>query len=85
MTPVIVVWTDAYGDTGSSYESPREALEGYQPCVRRSIGHFLGYCGTGKNAAVSIATEDDRAEGSTRVGGVHYIPTAWIHEIKVIE
>lgn len=79
---VIVTWLDAYTEASSQYGSAKEALEAYRPCVRKTIGYFVGMT----KQVVAVATDDDRSFDARlqNCGGISYIPRNIVQEIKVV-
>jgi len=68
---IIVEWEDAYQNPQSQYSSPEEIVAAYTPCIRRTVGYFMG---RNKNVTI-VATDDDRTSDNPRaIGGPVFIP-----------
>ena len=77
--PVIIVWQDAEKDSNEQYDSIAAALAAYNPCIRRSVGFWVGWGSKDGNEAAMIATDDDRtSDFPTACGGISWIPKGMI-------
>ena len=80
-TKVVVLWSDAFAVGAAQYESPRELVESYKPCLRKTVGFWMGFT----QEVVAIATEDDRSPDTPHAaGGPHYIPFGMVKDVKAV-
>ena len=75
--PVMVTWEDCYNDATETYDSIQGCIDGYKPCIRKSVGFYVGET----PQVIIIATDDDRTNDGC-VGGPSFIPRGMV---KLIE
>jgi hypothetical protein len=83
-TPVLVEWEDIEIDATGQHESVSIALSSYRPCLRSTVGYWVGVTASAGRTAVLIATDDDRQSRGGGFGGVTQIPIGAIIKISVL-
>ena len=82
---VTIVWEDAQTHATVQYDSPVAAVAAYKPCLRRSIGMWVGWARKDGRRVALIATDDDRGEESPEaIGGISQIPRGMIVAIEPV-
>lgn len=82
---VLVTWEDAKVDGAAQHESPDAAARTYKPCLRKSVGFWVGWGVKGSRRVAMIGMDDDRNEESPdAIGGVAQIPRGMILSIDPI-
>jgi hypothetical protein len=84
-TVVRLRWVDAQGTASGGHNTITEALAGYKPCIRHTIGYFVGYATNSGETALLIASDDDRTLDSPEAfGGIIYTPVGMIRDLKEV-
>ena len=80
---VITTWEDAEAESTATFESPESMLSTYKPCIRKTIGFYVGYAKHGTRKYLILATDDDRSETSPKaIGGTLAIPKGMVLKIE---
>jgi hypothetical protein len=83
-TPVIVEWEDCEVNATDQHPDVKSALESYKPCLRCSVGFWVGTTESAGRRAVLIATDDDRKSRDGGFGGVIQLPMSMIIKITAL-
>ena len=77
--PVVVTWEDAMAAGSEQHDSIPAAMRNYKPCIRKSIGLYIGIAEKDGRRALLIGTDDDRNdENPESIGGISQIPIGMV-------
>lgn len=84
-TPVVITWVDAVGSGSGSHTNIAECLASYKPCIRHTVGYYIGYAKRDGERALILASDDDRTpENQEAIGATIDTPASLIRKIEVI-
>lgn len=83
---VRLTWEDALHETAAQCNSVSEALNDYEPCIRKTVGHYIGEAEKNGRRCVVICTDDDREKGDEeKFGGPFFCPIGMVIRIEPLQ